>query len=203
MQFIHGCLLCTWTPLKTVFDDRNHFSIKLFSVSMHHQINNSSVPTIQSTWDTDIFGALFFLITLLLLLVFLSAIRLFISSEISFSGNFSLRNSSITRPLILYSVWFFHLSKRKKNPKPKTQPPESKQNQTYKTSNTIKQSNKKKYLETKLLFKFKLWIILWRLDRNTGSACYCRIICKDSPAEQKLHRIAKRLPHLSRIRKEK
>lgn len=194
MQFTHSCLSGTWTSLKIVFDDRNHFSIKLFSVSMHlpdkEFISTNNSIHLRHRHFLEPFPLLLFFFSCCF---FPPPISLFISSEISFSGNLSLRNSSTTQPLILYSVFFTNLKKNPnkqttKNQKPNHRKP--KQNKTYRTSN-----NKQTKLPWKKLFIFfKLKIILWRLNCNTGSVCYCRIICKDYPAEQKLHKI--RIPLL-------
>lgn len=167
-----------------------------------HQINNSSLPTIQSTWDTDIFGALsspiiFSCWFFPLLLVFLSQVRLVSQATTPWGIPTQLS------PWFFILV-FFYLSKRTKktkNKNPTTQNP----NKTKHAKPQIQQTNKqqKNPLKTKLLFLFKFRITLQRMDCNTGSVCYCRIICKDYPAEQKLHRIPKRLSYWSRIRKEK
>lgn len=120
------------------------------------------------------------------LLLDLSSIRLFISSEVSFSGNLSLRNCNTTQRLVLYSFCFSspYLKKTKTKNQTKQKP-----------QLTLKQTNKP---QQKQPFLLKLIIRLWRLDCNTGSLCYCRIICKNCPTGQKLHRIPKRSFHWSR-----
>lgn len=150
MQFIHGCLLGTWTPLKIVFDDRNHFPIKLFSLSMHPpdkqfiSTNNSIHLRYRHFWSPFLSCCSF-----PLLLVFLSQVRLV---------------SQATSPWEIPTqprFWFFILpgffclsKKRKKTPqKPEKPHPKPKQNQTHKPSNTRNKQTKQKHLETKLLFK--------------------------------------------------
>lgn len=166
MQFIPSCFWGTWTPPWKSF-----LMIETLSPSKSpriHQINNTNNSihlTHRCLWNLFLSCYAFSL-----LLVLSSSIWLFISSEISFSGNLSLRNFNTTQPQVFYSFWFLSTYLKKLQ-----------NHQNKKTPNQLNKMNQQKnpQTKTKWSFLFKLFITFWRLSCNTGGLFCYRIICKD------------------------
>lgn len=141
MQFIHGCLLGTWTPLKIVFDDRNHFPIKLFSLSMHPpdkqfiSTNNSIHLRYRHFWSPFLSCCSF-----PLLLIFLSQVRLVSQATSPWEIP--------TQPRFWFFILpgFFCLSKKrkKKTQKNRKTPPKTQTKPNTQTLKYKKQTNKTK-----------------------------------------------------------